>query len=96
MPSLDRLSDQLRDRLAALGVGRGDRVGIYLRKSVDAVAAIFGILKTGAAYVPVDPSAPASRNAYIHNNCSVKAVIVERRFEAAYREELASCGGSPR
>ncbi len=42
-----------------MGVRPGDRVGIYLRKSIDAVAAIYGILKAGAAYVPVDPGAPA-------------------------------------
>ncbi len=93
--SLDQLSDRLRDRLVALGVGRGDRVGIYLRKSVDAVASILGILKTGAAYVPVDPTAPASRNAYIHDNCGVSAVVIEGRFEDAYREELAALGAAP-
>src|SRR4051812_13008511 len=67
---LNELSDRLRDRLTALGVRRGDRVGFYLRKSIDGVATLFGALKAGAAYVPVDPLAPASRNAYIHNNCS--------------------------
>lgn len=89
---LGSLSDRLRDRLAALGVGRGDRVGIYLRKSADGVASIFGILKSGAAYVPVDPTAPVARNAYIHGNCAVKAVIVERRFVETYQEELARNG----
>ncbi|MBI5584190.1 MAG: amino acid adenylation domain-containing protein [Deltaproteobacteria bacterium] len=92
---LGRLSDRLRDRLAALGVGRGDRVGLYLRKSADGVAAIFGILKAGAAYVPVDPLAPASRNAFIHWDCGAKAVILERRYEAAYRLELGRLGGNP-
>src|SRR5512138_1661506 len=72
---LDWLSDLLRDRLIYLGVRRGDRVGIYLRKSVDAVAAIFGILKAGAAYVPVDPGAPPARNAYIFRDCAVKTVV---------------------
>src|SRR5215468_2057165 len=72
---LSILSDRLRDRLSALGVSKGDRVGIYMRKSIDAVASIFGILKTGAAYTPVDPGAPVSRNAYILNNCAVKVVI---------------------
>ena len=62
---LDSLSDRLRDRLSALGVRTGDRVGIDMRKSIDAVASIFGILKTGAAYVPVDSGAPVSRNAKI-------------------------------
>lgn len=87
--TLGRLSDCVRDRLAAMNVGPGDRVGIYLRKSADGVAALFGILKAGAAYVPVDPTAPASRNAYIHNNCAVKVAIVEKKYEAAYREELS-------
>lgn len=77
---LESLSDRLRDRLARLGVGRGDRVGVYLPKSIDAVASIFGILKSGAAYVPVDPGAPAERNAYILSDCTVKAVVVERDF----------------
>ena len=84
---LAALSDRVRDRLIHWGVGRGDRVGIYLTKSIDAVAAIFGTLKTGAAYVPVDPNAPASRNAYILADCRVKALVVEdRRFEALERE----------
>ena len=83
------LSRQLRDRLRALGVGRGDRVGIYVGKSIDAVASIFGILQAGAAYVPVDPSAPAARNATILADCSVRVLILEERFEAALLEELA-------
>jgi amino acid adenylation domain-containing protein len=86
--TLGRVSDRLRNRLVAMGIGRGDRVGIYLRKSADSVAAIFGILKTGAAYVPVDPGAPASRNAYIHHNCGIKAVVVEKSVVDAYRQEL--------
>ena len=89
------LSDRVRDRLAAMGVQPGDRVGIYLRKSIDSVVSIFGILKAGAAYVPVDPQAPPARNAYIFANCSVRAVIVERRFEALIREELAKLKAAP-
>jgi amino acid adenylation domain-containing protein len=85
---LDRLSDRLRDRLTALGVGPGERVGLWIPKSIDSVAAILGVLKTGAAYVPVDPTAPASRNGYILGDCAVRAVVVEERFEAGLREEL--------
>jgi amino acid adenylation domain-containing protein len=93
---LDRLSDRVRDRLCYLGVRPGDRVGTYLSKSIDAVAAILGILKSGAAYVPVDPKAPASRNAYIHADCAVKAAFVEERAAGKYREELDKLGHSPR
>jgi non-ribosomal peptide synthetase component F len=74
---LDALSDRLRDRLAELGVGRGDRVGIFLRKSIDSVATLLAALKVGAAYVPVDPGAPAARGAYILHNCAVKVAVVE-------------------
>src|SRR5262245_16423682 len=72
--ALRELANDLSTHLASLGVSRGDRVGIYMRKSIDAIASIMGILKTGAAYVPVDPIAPASRNGYILNDCSVKVV----------------------
>jgi amino acid adenylation domain-containing protein len=92
---LATLSDRLRDRLCALGVRPGDRVGIYMRKSIDAVAAIYGILKTGAAYVPVDPGAPPARNAYILQNCAVKAVVMEHRFDAKLRPELAQLAPLP-
>jgi amino acid adenylation domain-containing protein len=92
---LANLSDRVRDRLRALGVGPGERVGIYLRKSIDAVAAICGILKTGAAYVPVDPGAPAERNAYILHNCGVKAAIVEERFAGRLRIEHERLGPLP-
>lgn len=92
---LASLSDCLRDRLSHLGVRRGDRVGVYMHKSIDAVAVIFGILKTGAAYVPVDPGAPVSRNAYILNNCSVKALVIEDCFEMKLREEMGKMGQTP-
>jgi amino acid adenylation domain-containing protein len=92
---LGDLSDRVRDRLAAMGVVPGDRVGVYIRKSIDTVAAIFGVLKTGAAYVPVDPSAPPARNAYIFANCSVKVVITESRFEAALRAHMEQEGARP-
>lgn len=92
---LGRLSDGLRDRLVHQGVHPGDRVGIYLHKSIDSVVAIFGILKTGAAYVPVDPDAPPARGAFILNNCAVRTVICERRLEATLRAELAKLGEVP-
>jgi amino acid adenylation domain-containing protein len=92
---LATLSDRLRDRLCALGVRPGDRVGIYMRKSIDAVAAIYGILKAGAAYVPVDPGAPPTRNAYILQNCAVRAVVMESRFDAKLRPELEQLGPHP-
>lgn len=92
---LARLSDALRDRLRQVGVAPGDRVGIYMRKSIDAIVAIFGILKCGAAYVPVDPDAPVARCAFILDNCSVRVVVTEQRLETALRTELERLGRVP-
>ena len=58
--------------------------------------AIFGILKAGAAYVPVDPGAPASRDAYIFSDCSVKVVVVEDRFAEGLSAEIEQLGSPPR
>lgn len=92
---LDRLSDRLRDRLRALGVLPGDRVGVYLRKSIDSVATIFGSLKSGAAHVPVDPTGPPPRNALILADCTVRVVVTERRFVDGLKEAWAAIGFDP-
>src|SRR4029077_4976833 len=92
---LAHLSDRLRDRLREMGVGVGDRAGICMRKSADAVASIFGIMKAGAAYVPTDPTAPASRNAFIFHNCAVKAIIVESRLADRLVEEFKQLDSAP-
>ena len=92
---LARLSDRVRDRLRAMRVKPGDRVGICLRKSADAIASFFGIMKAGATYVPVDSTAPASRNAFIFTNCSVKVVIVELRLVDGLQQEFKTVGFAP-
>src|SRR6185312_9063644 len=73
---MEHAADRLATRLARWGVGRGDRVGLFLPKSLETVAAIHGILRVGAAYVPVDPTAPALRGAGILDDAGVKAAVV--------------------
>jgi amino acid adenylation domain-containing protein len=92
---LAHLSNRVRDRLLQLRVGSGDRVGICMRKSADAVALIFGIMKAGAAYVPADPTAPASRNALIFHDCAVKVLIIEARLAEQVRSEFRQAGFAP-
>lgn len=92
---LGELSDRVRDRLVLLGVQPGDRVGLYMIKSIDAIVTIFGALKAGAAYVPVDPGAPPARCAYILNNCSVRVIITERRLSEPLTAELEKLGTVP-
>jgi amino acid adenylation domain-containing protein len=74
---LDRQSDALAGFLARHGVRRGDRVGIALAKGLRAVVSLFGIMKAGAAYVPVDISAPVERGRQILEECEVSALIVD-------------------
>jgi acyl-CoA synthetase (AMP-forming)/AMP-acid ligase II len=53
---LDRTSSALAAALTAAGIGPGDRVGLWLRKSLQAIVSVYGALKAGTAYVPIDPS----------------------------------------
>ncbi len=72
---LDALTNQVARALQENGVRRGDRVGIFVNKSMASVIAVFGIMKTGAAYVPLDPNAPAERLAFIANDCNVQVLL---------------------
>lgn len=72
---LDRLADRVAGELAARGVGPGDRIGMLMPKSIASLASIFGILKTGAAYVPVDSNAPTERNGFIFRDCGIRFVL---------------------
>ncbi|HBY94950.1 MAG TPA: D-alanine--poly(phosphoribitol) ligase [Chloroflexi bacterium] len=72
---LDVLTNQVARTLKAAGVRRGDRVGIYLHKSIASVVSLFGILKAGGVYVPLDPNAPVKRLAYMARNCDIKVML---------------------
>src|SRR6202021_664253 len=56
---LDRLSNKVARALLRLGLAPGDRVGILAPKSAAALLGLYGALKAGACYVPLDPKAPA-------------------------------------
>jgi amino acid adenylation domain-containing protein len=72
---LDQRSKAVAARLAAIGVVPGDRVIVSLPRSLDAIAAIVGVLRAGAAYVPVDPTYPADRIASIVNGARAASAI---------------------
>jgi amino acid adenylation domain-containing protein len=89
-------ADRLAARLDRWGVGRGDRVGLFLPKSLEAVAAIHGILRAGAAYIPVDPEAPAARGAGIFADSGVKAVVIHAALVNSLRGSWPGPGPAPR
>jgi amino acid adenylation domain-containing protein len=90
---LEREANRLAHALRQTGVRRGDRVGLYLDKSVRAIVGIYGILKAGAAYVPLDPFAPAPRLAYIARNCDLHCLVTEDAKAPRWAELMAA--GAP-
>ena len=59
--ALDAVSSRVARELAARGVGPEDRVAVVMGRSTELIAVLLGVLKSGAAYVPVDPGYPAAR-----------------------------------
>jgi non-ribosomal peptide synthetase component F len=62
---LNERANQMAARLAICGVGPGHLVALYMEHSIEVVGAILGILKAGAAYVPIDPASPDERLAFM-------------------------------
>ncbi|SFQ99470.1 amino acid adenylation domain-containing protein [Lentzea waywayandensis] len=72
---LDSRANRLAHLLRSRGIGRGDFVGISLPRSLDLVVAQQGVLKSGAAYVPLDPEYPADRLAYMVADSGLRVVV---------------------
>src|SRR5437868_8458430 len=84
----ENLSNQLAHALIEIGVVSGDRIGIYLQKSPAAIVSIFGVLKTGACYVPVDANAPGPRLLEIARQCEFRALITSCTLSEKLRSTL--------
>ena len=72
---LDEASNRLAQLLAGRGVGPGQRVALLLSRSAEAIVAILAVLKTGAAYVPIDPAVPAARMQFVVDDAAPIAAI---------------------
>ncbi|MEU9336642.1 non-ribosomal peptide synthetase [Streptomyces sp. NPDC048290] len=74
---LDRLSDRLAARLGARGVRPGDLVGLAFPRGTGMVVALLAVLKTGAAYLPIDPDHPAPRVRHIVGHSRARYVVAD-------------------
>lgn len=76
---LQARADALAAFLSDRGVRAGDRVAVAVPKCLDAIVAFFGIMKAGAAYVPIDAAGPVERGRRILEECDARAAVVNRR-----------------
>ena len=85
---LDAASDRFAHMLVANGIGPGQRVVLFLPRSAEAIVSILAVLKTGAAYVPIDPAAPSARMRLVLGDAEPVAAITT----AELGERLAGAG----
>jgi amino acid adenylation domain-containing protein len=74
---LREAAGRLSTRLVAAGAAPGERIGISLERSCDMLAAVLGTLRTGAAYVPLDPAFPRDRLAFMVDDARMKCVLTQ-------------------
>jgi amino acid adenylation domain-containing protein len=84
---LNKRANQLAHYLRKLGVGPEVYIGICVERGIEMVLGILGILKAGAAYVPLDPNYPRERLAYLMRDADMPALLTQRNLLAA----LAGC-----
>ena len=74
---LDVRANRLANRLMALGAGPGELVGVCLNRSEELLVALLGTMKTGAAYVPIDPGFPPARKEFMLADAQVRVLVTE-------------------
>lgn len=73
---LNRKANKIADKLRSMGVKQNDFVSICAKRSIEMIIAVYGVMKSGAAYVPLDPDYPQERIDYIVSDCKPKAILV--------------------
>ena len=81
-------ADRIGSWLRARGIGRGHTVGLFAQRSVDTIAAILGILKSGAAFVPLDPAYPKKLLQYIYEDSLPSAMLVQHSLVASRPQDV--------
>jgi amino acid adenylation domain-containing protein len=82
---LDRQSDQIALRLRQHGTRRGDKIAVCMERGADLIASLLAVLKTGSAYVPLDPNDPLPHMLRVLKDTDTLVMLTKRE----YRERLA-------
>jgi crotonobetaine/carnitine-CoA ligase len=83
---MDLLANRAANGLARLGVGRGDRVAVMMRNSVEWLAAWFGTAKLGAVIVPVNAGYRGAGLAHVVNDCGTSVALADADFHERFEE----------
>jgi len=86
-----RRADAVARGLTALGLGRGERVAVYLEKRLETVFAMFGAARAGGAFVPVNPLLKPAQVRHILRDCNVRVLVTSTGRLAALADALADC-----
>jgi len=89
---LDAKSNKLANFLLQLGVKRGDRIGLLTNKNIEAIISIFAILKSGAAFVPLNDNMTGMDLDFVINDCGIKILIGDKTIKKIidYEKKIAS------
>ena len=79
---LNQRADRLAHQLCGLGVGPNVMVALFLERSLDMVLAMLGVLKAGGAYIPLDPTHPHKRLAYMLADAQPPVLLTQERLQS--------------
>jgi amino acid adenylation domain-containing protein len=80
---LNARANQLAHHLRSLGVAPETRVGVYVERSLEMIVAILGVLKSGGAYVPIDPQVPQARLEFMLADAEVTVLLTEQGLSSS-------------
>ncbi|MCF5332404.1 syringopeptin non-ribosomal peptide synthetase SypA, partial [Pseudomonas syringae] len=83
---LNQWANQIAHRLITEGIGADDRVAICVERGLEMIAGLVGILKAGAGYVPLDPSYPEERLAYMLEDSAPKMLLTQRDLRERFAQ----------
>jgi len=78
---LEQKTNQLSNYLVEHGITKGSIVGVYMERSIEMIITLIGIMKAGAAYLPLDDSNPIERNRFIIANSDITLLITQSKFK---------------
>src|SRR5690606_959455 len=87
---LNQQSNQLAHYLLSLGIKRGDIIALAVDRSPQMIVALLGILKCGAAYLPLDPQYPKGRIEFMLQDSGTKHIILSEKYESSFQASASS------